>query len=169
MIQNIKFNTFTNFEILKKKKRSTLLPRANLCSSVLLGLGCLATTHSKAIHKIDIPSFDWPIAPFPRLKYPLEEFVKENQQEEARCLEEVTPGPSQSSPQHPVLTLSTPRISPDKRNTLRVSGDPCGTPWVGQRDREPRVPMLHVRKGNETLILPPSLHHSASGTNFCII
>ncbi|XP_077683992.1 4-aminobutyrate aminotransferase, mitochondrial isoform X4 [Eretmochelys imbricata] len=52
-------------------------------------LGCLATTHSKAIHKLDIPSFDWPIAPFPRLKYPLEDFVKENQQEEARCLEEV--------------------------------------------------------------------------------
>ncbi|KAM9584134.1 4-aminobutyrate aminotransferase, mitochondrial [Trichechus inunguis] len=52
-------------------------------------LGCLATTHSKAIHKIDIPSFDWPIAPFPWLKYPLEDFVKENQQEEARCLEEV--------------------------------------------------------------------------------
>lgn len=54
-----------------------------------LGLGCLATTHSKAIHKLDIPSLDWPIAPFPRLKYPLEDFVKENQQEEARCLEEV--------------------------------------------------------------------------------
>ncbi|CAO2641881.1 4-aminobutyrate aminotransferase, mitochondrial [Lemmus lemmus] len=53
------------------------------------GSGCLATTHSKAIHKIDIPSFDWPIAPFPRLKYPLEEYVKDNQQEEARCLEEV--------------------------------------------------------------------------------
>uniref|UniRef100_A0A8C2VUD5 4-aminobutyrate aminotransferase n=1 Tax=Chinchilla lanigera TaxID=34839 RepID=A0A8C2VUD5_CHILA len=52
-------------------------------------MGCLATTHSKAIHKIDIPSFDWPIAPFPRLKYPLEEFEKDNQQEEARCLEEV--------------------------------------------------------------------------------
>uniref|UniRef100_A0A8I6G7C5 4-aminobutyrate aminotransferase n=1 Tax=Rattus norvegicus TaxID=10116 RepID=A0A8I6G7C5_RAT len=52
-------------------------------------MGCLATTHSKAIHKIDIPSFDWPIAPFPRLKYPLEEFVTDNQQEEARCLEEV--------------------------------------------------------------------------------
>uniref|UniRef100_A0A8I3ZZY2 4-aminobutyrate aminotransferase, mitochondrial n=1 Tax=Callithrix jacchus TaxID=9483 RepID=A0A8I3ZZY2_CALJA len=52
-------------------------------------MGCLATTHSKAIHKIDIPSFDWPIAPFPRLSYPLEEFEKENQQEEARCLEEV--------------------------------------------------------------------------------
>uniref|UniRef100_W5K4J9 4-aminobutyrate aminotransferase, mitochondrial n=1 Tax=Astyanax mexicanus TaxID=7994 RepID=W5K4J9_ASTMX len=52
-------------------------------------LGCLATTHSKVIHKLDIPSFDWPIASFPRLQYPLEEFVRENAQEEARCLEEV--------------------------------------------------------------------------------
>ncbi|XP_012682675.1 4-aminobutyrate aminotransferase, mitochondrial [Clupea harengus] len=52
-------------------------------------MGCLATTHSKAIHKLDIPSFDWPIAPFPKLQYPLEEFVRENAQEEARCLEEV--------------------------------------------------------------------------------
>uniref|UniRef100_A0A8C6Y6V3 4-aminobutyrate aminotransferase, mitochondrial n=1 Tax=Naja naja TaxID=35670 RepID=A0A8C6Y6V3_NAJNA len=52
-------------------------------------MGCLATTHSKAIHKLDIPSFDWPIAPFPRLQYPLEDFARENEQEEARCLEEV--------------------------------------------------------------------------------
>ncbi|XP_041087132.1 4-aminobutyrate aminotransferase, mitochondrial-like [Polyodon spathula] len=52
-------------------------------------LGCLATTHSKAVHKLDIPTFDWPVAPFPRLRYPLEEFVRENAQEEARCLEEV--------------------------------------------------------------------------------
>uniref|UniRef100_A0A8K9WSX2 4-aminobutyrate aminotransferase, mitochondrial n=1 Tax=Oncorhynchus mykiss TaxID=8022 RepID=A0A8K9WSX2_ONCMY len=52
-------------------------------------MGCLATTHSKAIHKLDVPSFDWPIAPFPKLKYPLEEFTRENAQEEARCLEEV--------------------------------------------------------------------------------
>uniref|UniRef100_A0A3P9AX35 4-aminobutyrate aminotransferase n=1 Tax=Maylandia zebra TaxID=106582 RepID=A0A3P9AX35_9CICH len=52
-------------------------------------LGCLATTHSKAIHKLDIPSFDWPVAPFPRLQYPLDEFTRENAEEEARCLEEV--------------------------------------------------------------------------------
>uniref|UniRef100_H2MZP0 4-aminobutyrate aminotransferase n=1 Tax=Oryzias latipes TaxID=8090 RepID=H2MZP0_ORYLA len=52
-------------------------------------MGCLATTHSKAIHKLDVPSLDWPIAPFPRLQYPLEEFSRENEQEEARCLEEV--------------------------------------------------------------------------------
>ncbi|XP_070779260.1 4-aminobutyrate aminotransferase, mitochondrial isoform X4 [Enoplosus armatus] len=52
-------------------------------------MGCLATTHSKAIHKLDVPSFDWPIAPFPKLQYPLGEFTRENAQEEARCLEEV--------------------------------------------------------------------------------
>ncbi|MFT7812130.1 4-aminobutyrate aminotransferase, mitochondrial-like [Arapaima gigas] len=51
-------------------------------------LGCLATTHTKAIQKLDVPSFDWPIAPFPKLRYPLEAFVRENAQEEARCLEE---------------------------------------------------------------------------------
>lgn len=51
-------------------------------------MGCLAATHSKPIHKLDIPSFDWPIAPFPRLQYPLEDFARENKLEEARCLEE---------------------------------------------------------------------------------
>nr|XP_039263203.1 4-aminobutyrate aminotransferase, mitochondrial-like [Styela clava] len=52
-------------------------------------LGCLSTTHSKWIHKIDIPAFDWPIADFPQLKYPLEEFKRENDAEEARCLAQV--------------------------------------------------------------------------------
>jgi 4-aminobutyrate aminotransferase / (S)-3-amino-2-methylpropionate transaminase len=50
--------------------------------------GCLSTTHSKAIHKVDIPAFDWPVAPFPQLKYPLHDFVAENAEEEARCLEQ---------------------------------------------------------------------------------
>uniref|UniRef100_A0A667ZXB8 4-aminobutyrate aminotransferase, mitochondrial n=1 Tax=Myripristis murdjan TaxID=586833 RepID=A0A667ZXB8_9TELE len=52
-------------------------------------LGCLATTHTKAIQKLDVPSFNWPIAPYPKLKYPLDQFERENAQEEARCLEEV--------------------------------------------------------------------------------
>jgi 4-aminobutyrate aminotransferase/(S)-3-amino-2-methylpropionate transaminase len=53
------------------------------------GFGSLSTTRSKAVHKLDIPSFDWPQAPFPRLKYPLDEHVDENQAEEQRCLDEV--------------------------------------------------------------------------------
>lgn len=52
-------------------------------------LGALATTHSKYIHKIDVPSFDWPIASFPIYKYPLEENIRENQAEDRRCLAEV--------------------------------------------------------------------------------
>ncbi|KAH7371942.1 aminotransferase class-III-domain-containing protein [Pyrenochaeta sp. MPI-SDFR-AT-0127] len=50
--------------------------------------GSLSTTRSKPIHKIDIPAFDWPQAPFPALKYPLEEHAAENAKEEQRCLEE---------------------------------------------------------------------------------
>lgn len=52
-------------------------------------IGALSTTHSKYIHKIDIPSLDWPISSFPQYKYPLEENVRENQAEDDRCLAEV--------------------------------------------------------------------------------
>lgn len=52
-------------------------------------LGSLSTTHSKYIHKIDIPAFDWPIASFPAYKYPLNENIRENQQEDKRCLAQV--------------------------------------------------------------------------------
>lgn len=52
-------------------------------------MGCLSTTHSKAIHKVDIPAFDWPTASFPKTKYPLEQHAAENAAEEARCLAEV--------------------------------------------------------------------------------
>jgi 4-aminobutyrate aminotransferase/(S)-3-amino-2-methylpropionate transaminase len=50
--------------------------------------GSLSTTRSKPIHKLDIPAFDWPQAPFPMLKYPLHEHVSENAAEEQRCLAE---------------------------------------------------------------------------------
>ncbi|GFS19489.1 4-aminobutyrate aminotransferase, mitochondrial [Elysia marginata] len=52
-------------------------------------MGALALTHTKWAHKLDFPSPDWPIASFPYLKYPLEEFVEENKAEETRCLAEV--------------------------------------------------------------------------------
>ncbi|VEN60633.1 unnamed protein product [Callosobruchus maculatus] len=52
-------------------------------------LGSLSCTHSKAIHKIDIPAFDWPFAYFPRYKYPLEENVRENKEEDQKSLAEV--------------------------------------------------------------------------------
>ncbi len=53
-------------------------------------LAALSCTHSKPIHKLDIPSFDWPIAPFPRYKYPLEENDRENKKEDEKCLARVS-------------------------------------------------------------------------------
>lgn len=52
-------------------------------------LGSLSTTRSKAIHKLDIPAFDWPQASFPKLKYPLEENALENAELEQESLREV--------------------------------------------------------------------------------
>ncbi|XP_078611989.1 4-aminobutyrate aminotransferase, mitochondrial-like [Branchiostoma floridae x Branchiostoma japonicum] len=52
-------------------------------------LGCLATSHSKPIQKVDIPSLVWPVAPFPQLRYPLELYTEENRREEERCLDAV--------------------------------------------------------------------------------
>lgn len=53
-------------------------------------MGCLSSTRSKPIHKLDIPHFNWPVAPFPSLKYPLDDIenMKSNAEEEARCLQE---------------------------------------------------------------------------------
>lgn len=51
-------------------------------------LGCLSTTRSNPWHKINIPAFKWPVAPFPQLRYPLQENDFLNVLEEERCLEE---------------------------------------------------------------------------------
>ncbi|GAB1610749.1 4-aminobutyrate aminotransferase, mitochondrial-like [Argonauta hians] len=52
-------------------------------------MGALALTHAKWFHKLDFPQPDWPIAPFPYLRYPLEENERENREEEDRCLAQV--------------------------------------------------------------------------------
>jgi 4-aminobutyrate aminotransferase/(S)-3-amino-2-methylpropionate transaminase len=52
-------------------------------------LGCLSTTRSRPIHKINIPAFKWPKADFPKLRYPLEEFEYENILEVSRCVSQV--------------------------------------------------------------------------------
>jgi len=52
-------------------------------------LGALSCTHSKALHKLDVPAFDWPIAPFPQTRYPVESHQEWNDSEERRCIEEV--------------------------------------------------------------------------------
>merc|ERR1719160_204819 len=50
-------------------------------------LGALTCTHSKTVHKIDVPAFDWPTAPFPKLQYPLEDHLEHNAAQERSCLQ----------------------------------------------------------------------------------
>ncbi|KRY36641.1 4-aminobutyrate aminotransferase, mitochondrial [Trichinella spiralis] len=52
-------------------------------------MACLSCTHSKAIHKVDMPALDWPMASFPRYKYPLDEHADYNRNEDQQCLAEV--------------------------------------------------------------------------------
>jgi 4-aminobutyrate aminotransferase / (S)-3-amino-2-methylpropionate transaminase len=52
-------------------------------------LGALSLTRSKAIHKVDMPAFQWPTAPFPANRHPLDEHADENRAAEARSLEAV--------------------------------------------------------------------------------
>ena len=49
-------------------------------------IGLLSCSHSRPIQGVDIPTMQWPKADFPQYKYPLHENVRENQQEDERCL-----------------------------------------------------------------------------------
>lgn len=56
------------------------------------GLGPLSATHSKVIHKADLPAFPWPMAPFPANRFPLSRYAEENARAEAdaiRALERI--------------------------------------------------------------------------------
>jgi 4-aminobutyrate aminotransferase/(S)-3-amino-2-methylpropionate transaminase len=53
------------------------------------GLGPLSATHSKVIHKADLPAFPWPTAPFPASRFPLALHAEENARAEASALAEL--------------------------------------------------------------------------------
>ena len=51
--------------------------------------GALSTTRTKPIHKVDIPAFDWPAAQNPRYKYPLDENVEYNREQDRLSLADI--------------------------------------------------------------------------------
>lgn len=53
------------------------------------GLGPMSATHSKLMHKADLPAFPWPMVPFPANRFPLVEHADENAASEARSLAEL--------------------------------------------------------------------------------
>lgn len=131
-------------------------------------LAALTCTHSKAIHKIDVPALDWPIARFPRYKYPLEDNVRENQEEDRRCLADVEEKIEQWSKKGvPVAGIIVEPIqaeggdhhgSPEffqglqqlgKRrgvalliDEVQTGGGPCGTLWCHEQFNLPTPPDL---------------------------
>lgn len=48
--------------------------------------GSLSATRSKAIHKLDIPSFSWPVVAWPDVKYPFSQNSRENAEAEKASL-----------------------------------------------------------------------------------
>jgi len=52
-------------------------------------IGLLSCSNSRPIQGVDIPSLPWPKADFPQYKYPLHENVRENREEDGRCLAKV--------------------------------------------------------------------------------
>jgi 4-aminobutyrate aminotransferase / (S)-3-amino-2-methylpropionate transaminase len=50
------------------------------------GLGPLSATHSKVMHKADLPAFPWPMAPFPANRFPLARFADDNDRAEREAL-----------------------------------------------------------------------------------
>jgi 4-aminobutyrate aminotransferase/(S)-3-amino-2-methylpropionate transaminase len=53
------------------------------------GLGPMTATHSKLIHKADLPAFPWPQVPFPANRFPLEKHADENARAEKASLQEL--------------------------------------------------------------------------------
>jgi 4-aminobutyrate aminotransferase/(S)-3-amino-2-methylpropionate transaminase len=51
--------------------------------------GSLSTSRTKALHKVDMPAFDWPSANPPKYKYPIEEHVEHNKAQDDASLEHV--------------------------------------------------------------------------------
>lgn len=51
--------------------------------------GSLSSSRTKAIHKVDMPAFDWPVAEPPQYKYPLQDNVEYNKAQDDASLESV--------------------------------------------------------------------------------
>jgi 4-aminobutyrate aminotransferase / (S)-3-amino-2-methylpropionate transaminase len=53
------------------------------------GIGPMSASHSKVMHKADLPAFCWPMAPYPANRFPLSRFADENARAEAAALTEL--------------------------------------------------------------------------------
>uniref|UniRef100_A0A1I8JRI3 4-aminobutyrate--2-oxoglutarate transaminase n=1 Tax=Macrostomum lignano TaxID=282301 RepID=A0A1I8JRI3_9PLAT len=68
-------------------------------------LGVLSCTRSKAIHKLDVPAFQWPAVDFPAYKYPLEQHQEHNAKQEKLSLVQVEETVNRQRATEPVAGL----------------------------------------------------------------
>lgn len=68
-------------------------------------MGCMSATHSKPIHKVDIPAFDWPVTDFPKLQYLLHLHEDANNLEEERCLKLADEAIIKSQEKEPIAAI----------------------------------------------------------------
>lgn len=66
----------------------SVIKQQNQARNTLLS-GILSGTRSKPIHKLDFPAFDWPVAHFPRYKYPPESNAQYNEQQDDKSINSV--------------------------------------------------------------------------------
>lgn len=67
--------------------RGVVVTASDHCTGRTLGI--LSATRSKPIHKVDFPAFDWPMAQFPRYKYPLDKNAAYNKEQDQKSLQSV--------------------------------------------------------------------------------
>jgi 4-aminobutyrate aminotransferase/(S)-3-amino-2-methylpropionate transaminase len=53
------------------------------------GIGPMSASHSKVMHKADLPAFLWPMLPFPAARFPLARFAEANARAEEAALQEI--------------------------------------------------------------------------------
>ncbi|ODV90548.1 hypothetical protein CANCADRAFT_31469 [Tortispora caseinolytica NRRL Y-17796] len=89
--------------------------------------GSLSATRSKPIHKLDIPQFKWPKAPFPVYQYPLAENEAANKAEDDRCLDAL---------REIIKTWKSPVAAAIIEPVQSEGGDNHGSPYFFQEVRK---------------------------------
>uniref|UniRef100_A0A1I8F8X0 4-aminobutyrate aminotransferase, mitochondrial n=1 Tax=Macrostomum lignano TaxID=282301 RepID=A0A1I8F8X0_9PLAT len=102
-------------------------------------LGVLSCTRSKAIHKLDVPAFQWPAVDFPAYKYPLEQHQEHNAKQEKLSLVQVEETVNRQRATEPVAGLIALRSLCSKLDVpllvdeVQTGGGLCGTYWAHEQ------------------------------------
>ena len=113
-------------------------------------MGSLSATRSKAIHKLDIPAYNWPVANVPLYKYPFEKNEEYNRQQDDMSLADV---------ERLIDTWENPVSAILLEPIQSEGGDNYLSPYFGRQIRE-----LTLRKGIHMIVDEVQTGYGATGT-----